>query len=81
MLKDARSTYSTLMNDVLSLISNCCVAREKAVLPFMDQIVKRMTELAHEHAAVPMLSRTHGQSATPTTLGKASEVVSCVIPP
>ena len=45
-------------------------SREKAVLPMMDRIVEQMTSLAHENAAVPMLSRTHGQSATPTTLGK-----------
>jgi adenylosuccinate lyase len=36
----------------------------------LDALVAQLTDLAHEHASLPMLSRTHGQSATPTTLGK-----------
>ena len=40
------------------------------LLPAIDQIVARFRELAHQHAALPMLAHTHGQSATPTTLGK-----------
>lgn len=40
------------------------------MLPAIDQIVARFRELAHQHAALPMLAHTHGQSATPTTLGK-----------
>src|SRR5699024_10814428 len=42
----------------------------KALLPGMRNVVDAITRLAHEHAALPMLSRTHGQSASPTTLGK-----------
>jgi adenylosuccinate lyase len=45
-------------------------ARSNVVLPALDAILVRMTELAHRLAEVPMLSRTHGQSASPTTLGK-----------
>ncbi len=45
-------------------------ARENVILPALDGLISRLTDLAHEHAAVPMLSRTHGQPATPTTLGK-----------
>ncbi|BBP01442.1 adenylosuccinate lyase [Sulfuriferula nivalis] len=45
-------------------------AREKVMLPALNSVISRLTELAHEHAAVPMLSRTHGQPASPTTLGK-----------
>ncbi|MEQ1668792.1 MAG: adenylosuccinate lyase, partial [Sulfuriferula sp.] len=45
-------------------------AREQVMLPALNSVIKRLTELAHEHAAVPMLSRTHGQPASPTTLGK-----------
>jgi adenylosuccinate lyase len=44
--------------------------RDRVLLPAMDALVARMRALAHTHADVPMLSRTHGQAATPTTLGK-----------
>jgi adenylosuccinate lyase len=36
----------------------------------LDKIIEKLRGLAHEHAALPMLSRTHGQTASPTTLGK-----------
>ncbi len=45
-------------------------AREQAMLPKLREIVTRLTELAHELADAPMMSRTHGQPATPTTMGK-----------
>ena len=45
-------------------------ARDDVLVPEQKVLVKRLTALAEEHAAVPMLSRTHGQAATPTTLGK-----------
>ena len=45
-------------------------AREKVMLPRLEQIIAALRELAHRHAALPMLSRTHGQPASPTTLGK-----------
>jgi adenylosuccinate lyase len=45
-------------------------AREQVLLPSIDALITRLVTLAHEHAAQPMLSRTHGQHATPTTLGK-----------
>jgi adenylosuccinate lyase len=44
--------------------------REKVLLPAVDRILERMSALASQHADVAMLSRTHGQPATPTTLGK-----------
>jgi adenylosuccinate lyase len=40
------------------------------LLPNLDRVVERFRALAHEHAALPMLARTHGQPASPTTLGK-----------
>ena len=40
------------------------------VFPLMEDVVSTIAELAEKTAAVPMLSRTHGQSASPTTLGK-----------
>ena len=45
-------------------------SRVKVMLPKLDEVVNSLKNLAHKHAAVPMLSRTHGQAATPTTLGK-----------
>jgi len=45
-------------------------ARAQVLLPHMDGIVRALEDLAREHAAVAMLARTHGQPASPTTLGK-----------
>ena len=45
-------------------------ARDEAMLPALDEVIARLRELAHAHAALPMMARTHGQPATPTTLGK-----------
>ncbi|MDE2272298.1 MAG: adenylosuccinate lyase [Xanthomonadaceae bacterium] len=45
-------------------------ARDAVLLPELDKTIGKLRELAHAHAAVPMLSRTHGQTASPTTLGK-----------
>ncbi|HET7921341.1 MAG TPA: adenylosuccinate lyase [Gammaproteobacteria bacterium] len=45
-------------------------ARDTQLLGMMDRIAERMRGLAHRYADVPMLSRTHGQPASPTTLGK-----------
>ncbi len=44
--------------------------REAVMLPALKQITRRLTELAHQLADIPMLCRTHGQTATPSTLGK-----------
>jgi adenylosuccinate lyase len=45
-------------------------ARDGVMLPALDAIIARLTEIAHVNAELPMLSRTHGQTASPTTLGK-----------
>ncbi|MDM8545711.1 adenylosuccinate lyase [Candidatus Venteria ishoeyi] len=45
-------------------------ARESSVLPQMDKVIAAIAELAARYADIPMLSRTHGQPASPTTLGK-----------
>lgn len=45
-------------------------ARDQVLLPEMARIITMLETFAHEHANLPMLSRTHGQTATPTTLGK-----------
>ena len=45
-------------------------ARAQIFLPGLDKVIERFRVLAHDLAALPMLSRTHGQPASPTTLGK-----------
>lgn len=45
-------------------------ARDGVLLPALDGVIATLRSLAHTHAAQPMLSRTHGQTASPTTLGK-----------
>jgi adenylosuccinate lyase len=44
--------------------------RGQVLIPQMDEVIAAIRELAHELADLPMLSRTHGQPASPTTLGK-----------
>ena len=45
-------------------------ARRDVLLPALDGLLATLIALAHEHAGLAMLSRTHGQTASPTTLGK-----------
>ena len=45
-------------------------ARDKVLLPALDGLIARLREMAHQFADVSMLSRTHGQTASPTTVGK-----------
>ena len=45
-------------------------ARERVLLPALDQLRQQLHDMAGAFAAQPMLSRTHGQTASPTTLGK-----------
>ena len=45
-------------------------ARDSVMLPFLASLIARLTELAKQLADTPMLSRTHGQTASPTTVGK-----------
>ena len=45
-------------------------ARDETMLPMLAKVIARLRDLAHEHADLPMMARTHGQPATPTTLGK-----------
>jgi adenylosuccinate lyase len=44
--------------------------RQTVLLPQLDAVIGKLTALAHDAADAPMLARTHGQPATPTTLGK-----------
>ena len=45
-------------------------ARDSVLLPKLAEIASKLRQMAHSLAAQPMMSRTHGQPATPTTLGK-----------
>ena len=45
-------------------------SREQVVLPMLDAIITKLRDMAHMYADLPMLSRTHGQPASPTTVGK-----------
>ncbi|MEZ7910923.1 MAG: adenylosuccinate lyase [Propionivibrio sp.] len=45
-------------------------ARDAVLVPALDKVIARLRELAHQLAELPMMSRTHGQPATPTTMGK-----------
>ncbi|MBZ0333781.1 adenylosuccinate lyase [Marinobacter sp. JH2] len=54
-------------------LSHALMLREgldHGLLPGMEKVVDKLTELSKEHAEQPMLSRTHGQTASPTTVGK-----------
>ena len=52
-------------------------ARDQVIVPALDTLIGKLRELARAHAAVPMLSRTHGQTASPTTVGK--EIANVVV--
>ena len=45
-------------------------ARDDILLPEIDGIINCLREFAHNYAEIPMLSHTHGQPASPTTIGK-----------
>ena len=53
-------SYSLMLRD----------ARDTVMLPKLDALIATLRTLAHTHAGLPMLSRTHGQTASPTTVGK-----------
>ena len=53
-------SYSLMLNE----------ARQYVLLPKLDTLIQTLRDMAHTHAALPMLSRTHGQTASPTTVGK-----------
>jgi len=44
--------------------------RDEVILPYMEKVSEAIAQLARDNAELPMLSRTHGQTASPTTLGK-----------
>lgn len=83
-LKDKTSANSQI-NNVKEFIHFACTsedinnnahalmlkeARERVLIPQMQELIDQITNLAHKYANLPLLSRTHGQPASPTTLGK-----------
>ena len=52
-------------------------SRDQVLLPALDKLIDKLRQMAHEHAEVAMLSRTHGQTASPTTVGK--EIANVVV--
>ncbi|MCF8160268.1 MAG: adenylosuccinate lyase [Polaromonas sp.] len=51
--------------------------RDQVLLPKLDEVIEKLREMAHAFAGVSMLSRTHGQTASPTTVGK--EIANVVV--
>src|ERR1700690_4081409 len=49
-------------------------SRDKVILPALDGIIAQLAEFIHEYKSMPMLARTHGQPAVPTTFGKEMAV-------
>lgn len=45
-------------------------ANQKVIVPKLQQLIGQLRDFAHRYASVPMMARTHGQAATPTTIGK-----------
>ncbi|MBK1734775.1 adenylosuccinate lyase [Halorhodospira abdelmalekii] len=64
--------FACTSEDINNLAWACMLrgARDEVLLPAYDAIIDTLRTLAHTHAELPMLARTHGQSASPTTLGK-----------
>jgi adenylosuccinate lyase len=64
--------FACTSEDINNLAYALMVAesRAKIMLPKLDEVISSLKNLARKHAALPMLSRTHGQAASPTSLGK-----------
>ena len=52
-------------------------ARAQVILPGLDGLIAKLRDMAHTYADVPMLSRTHGQTASPTTVARSLPTWSC----
>jgi adenylosuccinate lyase len=64
--------FACTSEDINNLCHGLMLAesRTRVLLPALDGVIARLTGMAHTLAELPMLARTHGQPATPTTLGK-----------
>jgi adenylosuccinate lyase len=80
LLKSAEFVHFACTSEDINNTSHALqlhAARSQVLLPALDAIIAKLREMAHQYAAVPMLSRTHGQTASPTTVGK--EVANVVV--
>jgi len=64
--------FACTSEDINNLSYSLMLAESRAevMLPRLDELIAALAAMAHRYARVPMLSRTHGQPASPTTLGK-----------
>jgi len=64
--------FACTSEDINNTAYGCMLleGREQILLPAMDELIVCLRTMASEHAEVAMMARTHGQTATPTTLGK-----------
>ncbi len=64
--------FACTSEDINNIAYGCMLreGRQEVLLPAIDDLIGRLRELASTHAGVAMMARTHGQAATPTTLGK-----------
>ena len=64
--------FAATSEDINNLSYSLMLAdsRARVLLPRLDQLITVLRDAAHQHAGRAMLSRTHGQAASPTTLGK-----------
>jgi adenylosuccinate lyase len=80
LLKNAEFVHFACTSEDINNTSHALqlqAARNQVLLPALDAIIAKLREMAHQYAAVPMLSRTHGQTASPTTVGK--EIANVVV--
>jgi adenylosuccinate lyase len=64
--------FACTSEDINNLSYSLMLAQARAAVlrPALDQLTAKLRAMAHEHAALPILSRTHGQTASPSTIGK-----------
>ncbi len=64
--------FACTSEDINNLSYGCMLStyRQNVLLPSLDALIDKLRAFSHQHAAVPLLSRTHGQTASPSTLGK-----------
>ena len=64
--------FACTSEDINNLSYGCMLSnyRRNVLLPSLDALIDKLRAFSHQHAAVPLLSRTHGQTASPSTLGK-----------
>src|SRR3990167_8386351 len=70
-------THFALTSEDVNSIAHALALRtalQSTILPGLDEVRSALLALAKEHAATPMLARTHGQPATPSTFGKEMRV-------